>query len=107
MTSLPLSLTPAPGLRNSTVQIPATKPEAPEHRKLRKAAQDFEGILLSAWWQQMQKSFLGPSDAEREAGADTLSSLAIQSMSSALAHQGGLGLAQMLVRQLEPSLHDT
>lgn len=84
---------------------PLGTPETPEHRRLCKAARDFEGILLSAWWQQMQKSFPGGSDTEPEAGSDTLSSLAIQSMSSALACRGGLGIAQMLIHRLEPCLH--
>jgi Rod binding domain-containing protein len=95
---------PAWALHDAPPQRPRAEPETPEHRKLCKAAQDFEGVLLSTWWQQMQKSFPESSDTEREAGSDTFSSLAIQTMSSALAYRGGLGIARMLIRQLEPGL---
>ena len=39
------------------------------------------------------------------AGSDTLNSLAIQTLSSALASRGGFGIGKMLVHQLEPSLN--
>jgi Rod binding domain-containing protein len=79
-------------------------PETPAHKKLRKAAQDFEGILIS----QLLGDFkVGSSSLTGDAplaGSDTLNSLAIQTLSSALASRGGLGIGQMLVHQLEPSL---
>jgi Rod binding domain-containing protein len=80
-------------------------PETLAHKKLRKAAQDFEGILIS----QLLGDFkMGSSSLTGEtpmAGSDTLNSLAIQTLSSALASRGGLGIGQMLVHQLEPSLN--
>jgi Rod binding domain-containing protein len=79
--------------------------ETPAHRKLRKAAQDFEAILISELWEHFQSSLSSFSGETPPAGSDTLNSLAIQAMSMALAHRGGLGIAQMLVRQLEPSLN--
>jgi len=80
-------------------------PEARGHKKLRKAAQDFEGILLS---QLLEDFKVGSSSLPGDtplAGSDTLNSLAIQTLSSALASRGGLGIGQMLVHQLEPSLN--
>jgi len=74
-------------------------------RKLRKAAQDFEAILIPELWEHCQPSFSSFSGETPPAGSDTLNSLAIQAMSAGLAHRGGLGIARMLVRQLEPSLH--
>jgi len=80
-------------------------PETPTHKKLRKAAQDFEGILIS----QLLGDFkVGSSSLTGDtplAGSDTLNSLAIQTLSTALASRGGLGIGQMLVHQLEPSLN--
>jgi Rod binding domain-containing protein len=78
--------------------------ETPAHRKLRKAAQDFESLLISELWQKYQASSSWSGETQT-AGSDTLNSLAIQTMSVTLAHRGGLGIAQMLVHQLEPSLN--
>ena len=80
-------------------------PETAEHRKLRKAAEDFETILISELWEKFQSGISSLSGESQPAGSDTLNSLATQSLSSALAHRGGLGIAQMIVRQLEPTLN--
>jgi Rod binding domain-containing protein len=98
---------------NSALQTSGHRPEAtstgggaetPAHNKLRKAAQDFEGILIS----QLLGDFkMGSSSLTGDtplAGSDTLNSLAVQTLSTALASRGGLGIGQMLVHQLEPSL---
>ena len=75
------------------------------HRKLRKAAQDFEGILISQLWDQLQMGFSSLPGSTSMAGSETLNSLAIQALSTALARRGGLGIGEMLVHQLAPSLH--
>jgi Rod binding domain-containing protein len=98
----------APPLNRSGV-TPALRDQAaeetPAHRKLRKAAQDFEGILISELWDQSDSDFSSLPGETQAAGSDTLKSLAIQTMSAALAKRGGLGIARMLVHQLEPSLN--
>jgi Rod binding domain-containing protein len=80
------------------------QPETPAHKKLRKAAQDFEGILISQLWRASQTGFSSLTGDAPLAGSDTLNSLAIQTLSSALASRGGLGIGKMLVHELEPSL---
>jgi len=75
-----------------------------ERQKLRNAALEFEAILLSSWWEQMQKSSLTPDDSSKDPGFDTLQSLGTRAMSQALAARGGLGIAQMMIRQLSPAL---
>lgn len=77
---------------------------SPEGQKLRNAALEFEAILLSSWWEQMQKSSLTPDESNREPGFDTLQSLGTRAMSLALASRGGLGIAQLMIRQLSPAL---
>jgi len=80
-------------------------PETPAHKKLCKAAQDFEGILIS---QLLEDFKVGSSSLTGDtplAGSDTLNSVAIQTLSTALASRGGLGIGRMLVHQLEPSLN--
>lgn len=78
---------------------------SPEGQKLRNAALEFEAILLSSWWEQMQKSSLTPDESNREPGFDTLQSLGTRAMSLALASRGGLGIAQLMIRQLSPALN--
>jgi len=80
------------------------QPETAAHKKLRKAAQDFEGILISQLWGEFQTSLSSITGETPLAGSEGLNSLAIQTLSSALASKGGLGIAQMIMRQLEPTL---
>ncbi len=80
-------------------------PETPAHKKLRKAAQDFEGILIEQLLGDFKMDSSSLTGDTPLAGSDTLNSLAIQTLSSALAARGGLGIGQMLVHQLEPSLN--
>lgn len=65
--------------------------------KLRKAATEFESMLLANWWKSMKESGFGPDDST-DPGHDTLDQLGIQALSSAVASAGGLGIASMLVR---------
>ena len=78
--------------------------ETPAHRKLRKAAQEFEGILISELLKDFQMGFSSLGASAPLTGSDTLNSLGIQALSGAMARQGGFGIAPMLVQQLEPSL---
>jgi Rod binding domain-containing protein len=91
--------------RQSGVATAGAQPETPAHKKLRKAAQDFEGILISQLWEHLQTSFSSFGGETPLAGSDTLNSLAIQTLSTALASRGGLGIGKMLVHQLEPTLN--
>ena len=91
--------------RRAAAGASASSPETPAHRKLRKAAQDFEAILISQLLGDFKTGFSSLTGDAPLAGSDTLNSLALQAMSSALASRGGLGIGQMLVRQLEPSLN--
>ena len=69
--------------------------------KLKKAAQEFESILLANWLEKMQHSFVGSSDSQDPAHK-TLGSLGTQAVASALAARGGIGIARLLLRQLQP-----
>ena len=89
----------------STQKTGKATPEhnSPEARKLRKSTQEFKAMLVSSWWQEMQNSFHDP-DEEQEAGSDTLQQIAFQSMATAMAASGGIGLARMVFHYLTPSL---
>jgi len=70
--------------------------------KLRKSAEEFEAILLQSWLEKMNQSFVGSRESQ-DAAHDTVSSLGTQAIASALAARGGIGIAAMLLRQLQPS----
>jgi Rod binding domain-containing protein len=87
-------------------EAPATKDAAGGGRtepasKLKKSAQEFESILLESWLEKMNQSFVGTSES-RDPAHDTVSSLGTQAVASALAARGGIGIAKMLLRQLQP-----
>jgi Rod binding domain-containing protein len=73
-------------------------------QKLNKAAQEFEGVLLSSWLQEIQKSSLYSSEADLGAGSETLRSLGNQAVALALAQRGGLGIARMIVHHFSMTL---
>ena len=74
---------------------------SPPASKLTKAAQEFEAVLLQSWLEKMNQSFIGASESQ-DAAHDTVSSLGTQAIAVALAARGGIGIARMLLRQLQP-----
>jgi Rod binding domain-containing protein len=105
MSTIPLSLAGEARASRPAVTPAGAPPaaETPAHRKLRKAAQEFESILISELLQNFHVTGSWGGETP-EAGSDTLNSLAIQTMSTALAERGGLGIGRMLVHSLEPRL---
>lgn len=78
--------------------------ESPEERKLKKAAGDFESILLASMWKSMKQSF-GASDTDDSDPAHaTLDDWGIEIMSSAVGKAGGLGIGKLILKHLEPVL---
>jgi Rod binding domain-containing protein len=78
--------------------------QTPAHKKLVRAAQEFEGMLISQLLGDFKSGLSSFAGDGPLAGSDTLNSMAVQTLSGALARQGGLGIGRMLVHQLEPSL---
>ena len=80
-----------------------------QHHKLVDAAQQFEGMLLQELLKPMKEHGFCLEDGENSSGdkdegggfADTLSSFGTESMATAIAKGGGLGIAQQVVRQVE------
>lgn len=72
-------------------------------QKLLHSCQEFESMMLAKLWEGMDKTFGDdPSAEDKDPGADTIRSLGIQTTSMALATQGGIGLAQIMFKQLDP-----
>jgi len=79
---------------------PADKPGVPTSPKLAKAAREFEAILLQGWLEKMNQSFAG-LEKSQDPAHDTLSSLGTQAIAGALAARGGIGIADMILHQLQ------
>jgi len=78
-----------------------------EEAKLRKAAADFESILLSTFWKSMKESFSSDDDEDSTDPAhDTLEDMGMQAMSSAVGKASGLGLGKLILKHIAPELGD-
>jgi Rod binding domain-containing protein len=92
-------------LPGNTAGLEAQKANASVRiQKLKKVAQDFEGILLASLLDEAQKGSLDPSPTSLGAGSETLRSLGSQAVAQALAERGGVGIARMIVHHFSPKL---
>lgn len=84
----------------------APRPDSnPQTRKLYKACQQFEGILISNLWSEMDQGIsMTDSDSGSDPGASTMQGLGIQSAAMGIAEAGGVGIARMLYQALAPRL---
>ncbi len=89
--------------------ITAGTPAAAAHRKLIDAAQQFEGMLLQEMLKPMKEHGFCQREGE-DAGAgkdtgggfaDTLNSFGTDTLATAIAKSGGLGIAKRVVKQVE------
>jgi Rod binding domain-containing protein len=77
---------------------------SPADRKLRKAAGEFESLLLSNLWKSMKSTFAAPDDDSNDPAHDTLENCGIDAMAGAVGKAGGLGLGKLILKHLEPLL---
>jgi len=82
----------------------AAAPDSPKIHKLRKAASEFEALLLSNWWRTMKESGWSDDSADSDPAKDTFDQLGIQTVSEAVANGGGFGIAKLLVHSLLTTL---
>ena len=76
--------------------VAALNPELRVDGKLKKAAQEFEGQLLTCLLEPLERAFSGSSDSQ----SDPYGFLGIQALSEALSRSGGIGLGKMVLREL-------
>jgi Rod binding domain-containing protein len=76
---------------------------SPELSKLRKAAGEFESILLESLWKSMKETFSDP-DEDSDPTLKGFDDWGIQAMASAVGNSGGLGIKNMILKYLEPAL---
>ena len=97
---------PALALTRSGKSLQTSPPAiSPALNKLRKAAGEFESMLLSSLWKSMKSSFAdSPDDDSLDAAHDTLEDMGINAMCSAVGKVGGFGISKLILKHLEPTL---
>ncbi len=89
-----------PGNLTSIGQTSTSHPaDGPAQQKIKKAAQDFEGILISSLWKSMGEDMKDSSDTDSITSSFT--DMGLQAVSSAMAKSGGIGIGRMLLKALE------
>ncbi len=86
---------------------PASGPAGPltrEQAELRKACQDMEATFLRYLLQKMRESIPDDGLVERSSARKTYEEMLDGALAESISRQGSFGLAEMLYRQLEPSL---
>ena len=98
-----INLTASP---TSQAEIAANVPppsSTAKTRTLYKNCQQFEGLLISNLWSEMEDGIsLTGFGSDPEAG--TMQGLGIEEAAMGIASSGGLGLARMIYQQLAPKL---
>jgi Rod binding domain-containing protein len=79
-------------------------PSTVADHKLRKAAGEFESMLLANLWKSMKTTFTQPDDDSGDPAHDSLEDWGIQAMSDAVGKNGGLGIAKLILKHLEPKV---
>jgi len=88
-------------LGNPNPGMPADAAVAKAHLKNVKAARDFEAILLEPVLDSLQKTFAGNKD-DASVGAKDYRQMGTQALAQAIAARGGIGIATLILRHLEP-----
>ena len=97
---LALGRSALPALRATTDA--SASADTPRQHKLRQAAQQFESMLMSSLWKSMKSSFDDDSDSDPALG--TLQDWSMEAMSNAVGKAGGLGIARLIMKDLEPRI---
>jgi Rod binding domain-containing protein len=90
--------------RNTASAGNSTETAIVKEQKLKRAAAEFESILMSTFWKSMKESFAAPEDESTDPAHSTLEDFGMQAMCGALGKAGGLGIGKLIIKQLEPKL---
>lgn len=99
-----MSATLLTSLSPAALQTSSLHSSSVQEQKLRKAAAEFESILLSSFWKSMKESFASPDDDGSDPAHETLEDWGIQAMTDAVGKAGGLGIGKLILKDLEPQL---
>jgi Rod binding domain-containing protein len=75
---------------------------SPDEQKLKKAAGEFESILLASMWKSMKQSFGASETDDTDPAHGTLDDWGIEVMSGAVGKAGGLGIGRLILEHLDP-----
>jgi Rod binding domain-containing protein len=88
----------------ATPSASANANSTPATLKLRRAAAEFESLLISNLLKSMKSTFTDSDDDQStDAAHDTLEDFGTRAMSTALANAGGLGIGSLILKHLEPT----
>jgi Rod binding domain-containing protein len=79
--------------------LPSLTTAAPPLGKGEKAARDFEAILLTSLMDSLQKTLSGLPD-DQTPGASDYRLMGTQAFAAAIADQGGIGIARLILSHL-------
>src|ERR1700760_4412475 len=85
---------------NSVLNPATTAADGGKHLKLKKAAQDFEGMLLGSLWKSVGDE-MKESLEEGDPAAGSFVDMGVQAVGNAMAKQGGIGIASMVLKKME------
>jgi Rod binding domain-containing protein len=92
------------GIPSHAVRLTNSAPSnAVQVAKLRKAAGEFESMLLESLWKSMKETFEDP-DEDSDPTLKSFDEFGIQAMASAVGNAGGLGIKNMILKYLEPTI---
>lgn len=80
-----------------------SQPSTIDDGKIEKGAKEFEAMLLTTWLQQAEQSMAtvpGAEDDENAAGREQMMSLGVQSVATAMAASGGIGIGRMIAKAM-------
>jgi len=73
----------------------------PADPRIVKAAREFEALLVGSLLRSLEATFSASPGQPVEAGGDDYQYMATQALASALSERGGLGLARLVIHQME------
>ena len=91
-------MNPVTALSGALAGSVSSSSDSPE--RIAKAARDFEAVLLRSLLEPLQKSFSTIAGESSQAGQDDYQYMGTEALASALAASGGLGIADMITKQL-------
>ncbi len=74
--------------------------------KIDQSAQQFEAILVGTWLKDAEQSFatVPGADSDQDAGGQQMMSLGVQSLATALADSGGIGIGKMVAKAMHAAV---
>lgn len=97
------SANPVAGLDHPGKSVTKASPSSsPMEIKLRKAASEFESMLLTSLWKSMKSTFSDSDSDSDDPAHDTLEDMGMNAMASAIGKAGGFGIGKLILKHLEP-----